>query len=238
MKTIRFGEPNEKQKLFLLDHHRHVAYGGARGGGKSWAVRTKAKLLALHFMGIKVLIVRRTMPELRNNHIEPLKKELAGIAKYNTTDKIFRFPNGSTIKFGYCDNEGDLQQYQGAEYDVLFIDEAGLLQKEWIDKINACVRGTNGFPKRTYYTLNPGGPGHAYFKRVFVDRNFNDDEDPDDYFFIQAKVQDNKALMKAQPKYLRELEKLPPARRAASRSRNSPRARSSRTRRRSRSVPA
>ena len=215
MKTIRFGEPNEKQKLFLLDHHRHVAYGGARGGGKSWAVRTKAKLLALHFMGIKVLIVRRTMPELRNNHIEPLKKELAGIAKYNTTDKIFRFPNGSTIKFGYCDNEGDLQQYQGAEYDVLFIDEAGLLQKEWIDKINACVRGTNGFPKRTYYTLNPGGPAHAYFKRLFVDRRFEGKEKPENYNFIQALLQDNKILMQTQPEYIDQLETLPPKLREA-----------------------
>lgn len=174
MKKLCFGEPNEKQKLFLLDHRRHVAYGGARGGGKSWAVRTKAKLLALHFAGIKILIVRRAMPELRNNHIEPLKKELAGIAKYNTTDKTFRFPNGSTITFGYCDNAGDLGQYQGAEYDVLFIDEAGQLQKEWIDQINACVRGTNPFPKRTYYTLNPGGPAHAYFKRLFIDRRFED----------------------------------------------------------------
>ena len=210
MRKIRFGEPNEKQKLFLLDHHRHVAYGGARGGGKSWAVRTKAKLLALRFKGIKILIVRRTMPELRNNHIEPLKKELAGIAKYNSTDKTFRFPSGSTITFGYCDNAGHLGQYQGAEYDVLFIDEAGQLQKEWIDAINACVRGTNSFPKRTYYTLNPGGPAHAYFKRLFVDRRFEEKEKPENYNFIQALVQDNKVLMRIQPEYIDQLETLPP----------------------------
>ena len=215
MKTIRFGEPNEKQKLFLLDHHRHIAYGGARGGGKSWAVRTKSKLLAFRYPGIKILIVRKTYKELQNNHIEQLTAELAGFAKYNRSDKMFRFPNGSTISFGYCANEGDLGQYQGAEYDVVFIDEAGQLQESWIRKINLCVRGTNGFPKRTYYTLNPGGPGHAYFKRVFVDRNFNPDEDPDDYFFIQAKVEDNKALMDTQPDYLRELENLPPTLRAA-----------------------
>ena len=215
MKKRCFGKPNEKQKLFLLDHHRHVAYGGARGGGKSWAVRTKSKLLAFRYPGIKILIVRKTYKELQNNHIEQLTAELAGFAKYNRSDKMFRFPNGSTISFGYCANEGDLGQYQGAEYDVVFIDEAGQLQESWIRKINLCVRGTNGFPKRTYYTLNPGGPGHAYFKRVFVDRNFNPDEDPNDYFFIQAKVEDNKALMDTQPDYLRELENLPPTLRAA-----------------------
>ena len=178
-------------------------------------MRTKSKLLAFRYPGIKILIVRKTYKELQNNHIEQLTAELAGFAKYNRSDKMFRFPNGSTISFGYCANEGDLGQYQGAEYDVVFIDEAGQLQESWIRKINLCVRGTNGFPKRTYYTLNPGGPGHAYFKRVFVDRNFNPDEDPNDYFFIQAKVEDNKALMDTQPDYLRELENLPPTLRAA-----------------------
>lgn len=215
MRTLDLGRAQPKQTLFLRDKHRHIAYGGARGGGKSWAVRTKAKLLAFRYPGIKILIVRKTYKELQNNHIEQLTAELAGFAKYNRSDKMFRFPNGSTISFGYCANEGDLGQYQGAEYDVVFIDEAGQLQESWIRKINLCVRGTNGFPKRTYYTLNPGGPGHAYFKRVFVDRNFNPDEDPDDYFFIQAKVEDNKALMDTQPDYLRELENLPPTLRAA-----------------------
>ena len=215
MRTLDLGRAQPKQTLFLKDKHRHIAYGGARGGGKSWAVRTKSKLLAFRYPGIKILIVRKTYKELQNNHIEQLTAELAGFAKYNRSDKMFRFPNGSTISFGYCANEGDLGQYQGAEYDVVFIDEAGQLQESWIRKINLCVRGTNGFPKRTYYTLNPGGPGHAYFKRVFVDRNFNPDEDPDDYFFIQAKVEDNKALMDKQPDYLRELENLPPTLRAA-----------------------
>ena len=215
MRTLDLGRAQPKQTLFLRDKHRHIAYGGARGGGKSWAVRTKAKLLAFRYPGIKILIVRKTYKELQNNHIEQLTAELAGFAKYNRSDKMFRFPNGSTISFGYCANEGDLGQYQGAEYDVVFIDEAGQLQESWIRKINLCVRGTNGFPKRTYYTLNPGGPGHAYFKRVFVDRNFNPDERPDDYFFIQAQVEDNKALMDTLPDYLRELENLPPTLRAA-----------------------
>ena len=215
MRTLDLGRAQPKQTLFLKDKHRHIAYGGARGGGKSWAVRTKSKLLAFRYPGIKILIVRKTYKELQNNHIEQLTAELEGFAKYNRSDKMFRFPNGSTISFGYCANEGDLGQYQGAEYDVVFIDEAGQLQESWIRKINLCVRGTNGFPKRTYYTLNPGGPGHAYFKRVFVDRNFNPDEDPDDYFFIQAKVEDNKVLMDTQPDYLRELENLPPTLRAA-----------------------
>ena len=206
---------SDKQDAFLRDGHRHVAYGGARGGGKSWAVRTKAKILACEYPGIKLLIVRKTYRELANNHIDVLRPELHGIAKYNKSDKVFTFRNGSTLAFGYCATDSDLMQYQGAEYDVIFLDEAGQLQEDWIKKINACVRGTNGFPKRTYYTLNPGGPAHGYFKRLFVDRRFEDGERPENYSFIQALVTDNKALMATQPDYITELENLPPKLREA-----------------------
>lgn len=208
--TITMEEPNPKQHLALLDRHRYVAYGGARGGGKSWFVRWKAVLLCAKYPGIKILITRRTYRELLNNHIQPLTAMLHGVAKYNKTDKCFGFPNGSSIWFGYCAGDGDLGQYQGAEYDVWFADEAGQFQESWIKSINACVRGANSYPKRTYYTLNPGGPSHGYFKRLFIDRRFEDGEKPEDYSFIQALVTDNKALMTAQPEYLQSLEVLPP----------------------------
>lgn len=215
MSTIDLTKISDKQYRFLTDGHRHVGYGGARGGGKSWAVRTKAKILAAVYAGIKVLIVRRTFPELLNNHINQLREELHGLAKFNKSEKVFTFPNGSTIKFGYCNCDGDLGQYQGAEYDVIFLDEATQLQEEWIKKINACVRGVNNFPKRTYYTCNPGGASHGYIKRLFIDRRFEEAEKPEDYSFTQALVQDNRALMETQPEYVAELETLPPKLREA-----------------------
>lgn len=208
--TLRMPTPNEKQAAALVEQHRYVGYGGARGGGKSWFVRWKAVLLCLKYPGIKVLITRRTYRELDNNHIQPLRQMLTGAAKYNASDKRFTFPNGSTITFGYCNAESDLGQYQGAEYDVWFADEAGQFLENWLITIDACVRGTNGFPKRTYYTLNPGGPSHGYFKRLFIDRRFEATEHPEDYAFIQALCTDNKALMESQPEYMRALEKLPP----------------------------
>ena len=214
-KQLILQPPNEKQKLFLEATTKHVGFGGARGGGKSWVVRLKAILLALFFAGIKILIVRRTFPELVNNHINPLREILHGIAKYNKTEKVFSFPNGSTIKFGYCNNDKDLDQYQGAEYDVIFLDEATQLQEMWIKKITACVRGVNNFPKRIYYTCNPGGASHGYFKRLFIDKKYEDGEDPNDYTFIQSLVTDNKALMASQPDYIKQLEALPPKLREA-----------------------
>ncbi len=208
-KQLILSPPNEKQKLFLSSHVKHTAYGGARGGGKSWAVRDKAKRLCLRYHGIKILIVRRTYPELINNHVEPLRNDLLGIAEYNKSEKIFLFPNNSTIKFGYCNNDEDLNQYQGAEYDVIFLDEATQLKEIWIRKITACVRGVNDFPKRIYYTCNPGGVSHQYIKRLFIDRQFEEGEDPEDYVFIPARVTDNEALMQSQPDYIKQLEALP-----------------------------
>ena len=210
MPTLKMPPPNEKQDIALREEHRYVGYGGARGGGKSWFVRWKATLLALYFSGIKILITRKTYKELLNNHITPLLEILNGIAVYNKSEKVFKFPNGSTIWFGYCANDGDLGQYQGAEYDVWFADEAGQFLENWLTTIDACVRGVNGFPKRTYYTLNPGGPSHGYFKRLFIDKKYTEDEHPEDYAFIQALCTDNLALMDSQPEYMRSLEKLPP----------------------------
>lgn len=217
---INIDAPNEKQKLFLMDKHRHLAFGGARGGGKSWALRTKAVLLATKHPGITIMIIRKTYPELTTNHIRPLKKLLnIGVKgnpiQYNESKKELRFPNGSMISFGYCNTESDTDRYQGTEVDVLFLDEATQLTEQQIKDLNTCVRGINGFPKRTYYTCNPGGKGHGYIKRLFIDRQFVEDEYPEDYSFIQSLVYDNDVLMKADPEYLRSLEALPEAKRKA-----------------------
>lgn len=201
--------PNEKQKLFLSAKVKHVGYGGARGGGKSWAVRTKAKLLALRYPGIKQLIVRRTYKELTGNHINILRTETLGIAKYNSTDKVLKFANGSTIEFMYCARNSDLDALQGQEYDVIYLDEATQLSEYQMKAITACCRGVNDFPKRIYYTCNPGGQGHAYVKRIFIDKRYLANENPGDYEFIQALVDDNTALMEAQPDYVAQLDALP-----------------------------
>ena len=215
MPILTINEPSEKQKLFLKANTKHIAFGGARGGGKSWSVRTKAKLLALRYPGIKILIVRRTYPELINNHINILRTELIGIARYNDKDKVLKFANGSTINFQYCAKDGDLDRMQGTEYDVIFLDEATQLSEHQMKTITACLRGVNDFPKRVYYTCNPGGQGHQYIKRIFIEKRYEDGEDPKDYTFIQSLVTDNKVLMESQPDYIKQLEALPPKLREA-----------------------
>ena len=215
MIRLKIPPPSEKQWQFIRERHKFVAFGGARGGGKSWGVRTKAELLAGEFPRIKELIVRRTYPELLNNHIETMKAELHGIARYNEQKKRLTFVNGSVIQFGYCNADRDMMQYQGAEYDIIFLDEATQLQEDWIRKFTACLRGVNAFPKRLYLTCNPGGVSHGYIKRLFIDRQYEKDERPEDYAFIRSLVTDNRALMENQPDYIRQLEALPPKLRKA-----------------------
>ena len=158
-KRYSIGSPNARQLAFFAAQTRYIAYGGARGGGKSWAVRKKAALLALRYSQSRILIVRRTLPELRENHTRPLTTDLNGIAVYRDTDKTFTFPNGSIIRLGFCANESDVLQYQGQEYDFIFIDEATQLTEYQYMWISSCCRGANGIPKRIYLTCNPGGVG-------------------------------------------------------------------------------
>lgn len=213
--VVRIPAPNEKQKLFLKDTHKYVAFGGARGGGKSFAVRVKAVLLAAKYPGIKLLILRNTLQELRNNHIDPLLSLLGKRVSYSETKREIRFPNGSLIRFGYCACNSDLGQYQGSEWDAVFIDEATKFREEWFDALKVTLRGVNPFPKRMYLTCNPGGIGHSWVKRLFIDRAYKEGEDPDDYSFIKSLVTDNKALMKSDPDYLKRLSSLPPKLRRA-----------------------
>lgn len=214
---ITIPKPNNKQRLFIYDFvHKYLGFGGARGGGKSWAVRIKALILALMYPGIKILIVRRTYPELINNHILPFRKFfieqglMPDYVKYNDKEKRFTFINGSSITFMYCSRDTDLDRLQGTEWDVIFLDEATQLSEHQCTEIAVTCRGVNNFPKQVCYTCNPGGQSHSYFKRIFIDRKFNENEKPDEYFFIQSLVTDNKALMKAQPDYIEQLEALPP----------------------------
>lgn len=200
---------NPKQIKFFKSQKRFIGYGGARGGGKSFAVQRKAILLALNYPGIRMLLLRRSYAELQENHINTLRKLLNGFAKYTDIRKIFEFPNGSVLKLGYCASESDVMQYQGQEYDVIFIDEASQFLYSQFTALTACVRGANSFPKRIYCTMNPGGPGHSWCKRLFISRQYEGAENPDDYEFIFANVEDNKVLMDKDPGYVDMLNNLP-----------------------------
>ena len=129
---LRTEVPNPQQIKFFKATAKHICYGGARGGGKSWAMRRKFVMLCMRYPGLKVLLLRRTLPELRANHILPLQSELYGYAKYNQNERAFIFPNGSRMFLGYCDNDNDVNQFQGQEMDAIGFEEATNFKAEWM----------------------------------------------------------------------------------------------------------
>nr|DAN18038.1 MAG TPA: Large subunit terminase [Caudoviricetes sp.] len=211
--TIDLGRPNsEPQREFFASRCKYTAYGGARGGGKTWASSRKAIGGALRWPGIKILMIRREYDDMRNSLIEPMLAILPQeIATYNGTLNIIYFVNGSTIKFGNMPGYGAAVagKYQGQEYDWIFMEEATQFIEQEFRGLGACLRGVNKIPKRFYLTCNPGGVGHHWVKRLFVSREFRDGENPADYCFIKATVEDNKDLMESSPDYVQALDLLP-----------------------------
>lgn len=217
-------KPYPKQIEFFEAQTKYIAYGGARGGGKSWAARTKARLLALNYSGINILLLRRTLKELEENHIFILQKELKGLANYNSQKKIFEFPNGSRIVCGYCKAEADVLQYQGQAYDVIFMEEATQFTEKQFQTLTESNRasgqivlkeGQAPFTSRMYFTCNPGGVGHSWVKRLFITKAYKAKERAEDYVFIPSLVYDNEFLMTNDPDYVRTLENLPENRKKA-----------------------
>lgn len=202
-----------KQQLFrkAMDEFPVTFYGGAKGGGKSHGMRNIFLLRRVEQPGTAGGIFRKSYPELEANHIRPLFAQFPALREYwNDSKKILTLPNKSILEFCYCKNEADVDLHQGREYDDLGIEEAG----QWTPTMITRLRGSNrtskpGVKPRTALTGNPGGIGHGYLKRIFIDRRFQDRERPSDYHFIQALVDDNKALLDNDPDYVHRLDSEP-----------------------------
>lgn len=186
-------------------------FGGAKGGGKSAGLRKILLSRRFKYPGSSGAIFRKTYPELEANHIRPIFEEYPGLrSHYNESKKILTLPKGSTLQFCHASSEKDLDLYQGREYNDLGIEEAG----QWTETMFRRLMGSNrsskpGIPARCALTANPGGTGHKWLKRLFIERRYNERERPDDYNFIQALVRDNAALLDNDPDYVRRLEAEP-----------------------------
>lgn len=202
-----------KQKLFLqtVEKTPVTLYGGAKGGGKSKGMRDILLLRRFQFPKTHAGLFRKTYKELEGNHIRPLFKEYPVLRNYwNDSKKILNLPNGSTFEFCHGETESDLDLYQGREFEDLGIEEAGQWTEANFRKLYGSNRSsTPGFKPRCLLTANPGGVGHTWLKRIFIERRFNENEHPEDYAFVQALVDDNPALIENDPGYVRRLDSEP-----------------------------
>jgi hypothetical protein len=163
--------PTDKQIEFLAADEREVFYGGARGGGKSYAMLVDP----LRFCDrptARALIIRRTMPELRDmiHKSQMLYSKAYPGAKWREQDKEWRFPSGARIEFGYCENIQDVLRYQGQSYSWIGVDELPQFPTaEILNFLRSSLRPTEpGIPIYLRATGNPGNVGSRWVKEEFI----------------------------------------------------------------------
>jgi len=212
MQEIRIAlQPKQREFLSTVESTPITFYGGAKGGGKSKGVRDIMLLRRFQYPGTHGGLFRRTYKELEGNHIRPIFKEYPALRPYwNDSKKLLSLPNGSSIEFCHAENEKDIDLYQGREFEDLAIEEAG----QWLEPMFKKLLGSNrssrpGFSPRCLLTGNPGGIGHTWLKRLFIERRFTSLERAQDYSFVRALVDDNEALLANDPDYVHKLESEP-----------------------------
>lgn len=183
-----------------------IAMGGARGGSKSHCVLAQAGLDdAQRYPGLKILFLRKVGKSSRESFEDLIVKVFAGIEhNYVPSKSRLEFPNGSRFVLGGFQNENDIDAYLGIEYDLIILEEATLLSKSKMDKIGGSLRSSKpGWRERMYLTTNPGGVGHAWFKKKFILPWRKHQEEYTRFIF--ATYRDNKFLSESYIRYLNGL---------------------------------
>ena len=218
--NIVFKAPNEgPQTEFLAAAETDVLYGGAAGGGKSYAMLVDPLRYA-HRAAHRALIIRRSMPELReliDKSRELYPKAFPG-CKYREVEKLWNFPSGAKIEFGFLERDADVYRYQGQAYSWIGFDEITHLPTEFSWNYLASRLRTTDSEITPYMrcTANPGGVGAHWVKNRYIEP-----AEPDQSFvgkdgltrkFIPARLEDNPFLA-TDGRYEQMLKALPPTQR-------------------------
>jgi hypothetical protein len=201
------------QEEFLRRVEFEAGYGGAKGGGKSDAINMGASEQTHHpkYHGI---IFRRTYGELQDliDRARAVYHQVG--ARWNEQKKRFTFPSGARITYAYCEDVGDEDRYLGREYTYMGFDQLEQMTELQYTKLISCARtSVAGLRVMVRSSFNPGGVGHMFVRRRFVDlgpyQPYVDPETGLSRVFIPARVYDNPILMRNDPGYVQRLLNIP-----------------------------
>ncbi len=197
----------EKQKAFHFATADEVFYGGAAGGGKSYAIIWDAVSFCMENPQVTVAIFRRTYPELEKSIIlEALRSIPQHWYRYNKKEHRMYFSNGSIIEFNYCLYESDVYNFQSAQYERIYFDELTHFTKFiYLYLTSRCRTTKENIKPQIKSASNPGNIGHEWVKLRFIrdvlPNTLTERRDPESGAvytteFIPAKLSDNKYLAK------------------------------------------
>ena len=169
--------PQPKQALFHECPANEILFGGSAGPGKSYSIRHEALVWGDRVEKLQIYLFRRTYPELEKNHILPIQMEWGNeFGRYNEQKRRYTLHNGAIIHMCHAQHEKDVMQYHGAEIHLLVFDELSTFTEWQYVYLRNRVRCTLDIPKAFQHRIpgvmagsNPGGPGHEFCKRMFVD---------------------------------------------------------------------
>ena len=160
------------QTDFLSAPESDVLYGGAAGGGKSFALLADP-LRHAHNPNHRVLILRKTLDELREliDKSKQLYPKAFPGSFYRETKHTWNFPSGATLEFSYLDRDTDVTKYQGQAYTYIAIDEITHYATSYVwDYLRSRLRSVDpSIPTYLRCTANPGGVGGWWVKKMYID---------------------------------------------------------------------
>lgn len=206
------------QTLLLTCPIEDILYGGSRGGGKTdgllgkWVARWQK--YGKHLRGI---FVRRTYDELDEVVARSLEIFPALGATYAAGKRTWYFPDGARLKMRSLQRDQDASKFQGHSYTDIYIDEAGNFPDPTpLDKLRATLRNTQGIPPSFNLSANPGGPGHEWLKKRYVDPAPQGmtpipTDEGDHRIYIPSRLADNRLLAANDPNYEKRIRQSGPA---------------------------